>query len=38
MSVFVSAGELLRQARRQAGLTQAEIGARAGVDQSVVSV
>jgi predicted nucleotidyltransferase/DNA-binding XRE family transcriptional regulator len=31
------AGELLRQARRGAGLTQAELAARAGVTQSVIS-
>jgi transcriptional regulator with XRE-family HTH domain len=32
-----SAGALLRRARRLAGLTQAELAARAGVTQSVVS-
>jgi uncharacterized protein len=32
-----SAGTLLRRARRAAGLTQAELAARAGVTQSVVS-
>lgn len=33
----MTAGALLRQARRGAGLTQAELAARAGVTQSVVS-
>lgn len=32
-----SAGELLREARRRAGLSQSELAARAGVTQSVVS-
>jgi len=31
------AGDLLRQARRRAGLTQVELAARAGVTQSVIS-
>jgi transcriptional regulator with XRE-family HTH domain len=30
-------GSLLRQARRQAGLTQAQLAQRAGITQSVVS-
>ncbi len=33
----VTAGALLRQARQAAGLTQREVAARAGVQQSVVS-
>jgi len=32
-----STGELLREARRRAGLSQSELAARAGVTQSVVS-
>ena len=32
-----SAGALLRQARKRAGLSQAELAARAGVTQSVIS-
>jgi len=35
---LTSAGELLRQARRRSGLTQAQLGQRAGVGQGVVSV
>jgi predicted nucleotidyltransferase/DNA-binding XRE family transcriptional regulator len=34
---MMSAGKLLREARRRAGLTQEELGLRAGVTQSVVS-
>lgn len=37
MAVVESAEELLKHARRRAGLTQAELGQRAGVTQSVVS-
>ena len=33
----MTAGALLRQARQAAGLTQREVAARAGVQQSVVS-
>jgi len=33
----VTAGALLRQARKRAGLSQAELAARAGVTQSVIS-
>ena len=33
----VTAGAVLRQARKQAGLTQEELAARAGVTQSVIS-
>jgi hypothetical protein len=33
----VTAGALLRQARKKAGLSQVELAARAGVTQSVVS-
>ena len=32
-----TAGALLRQARKQAGLSQVELAARAGVTQSVIS-
>jgi predicted nucleotidyltransferase/DNA-binding XRE family transcriptional regulator len=32
-----SAGSVLREARRQAGLTQAELATRAGITQSVIS-
>jgi uncharacterized protein len=38
MPVATSAGELLRDARRRAGLTQTALAERAGVTQSVVSV
>ncbi|WP_432503232.1 nucleotidyltransferase domain-containing protein [Kineococcus arenarius] len=37
MPVIDSADALLRQARRRAGLTQAQLGQRAGVVQSVIS-
>lgn len=37
MAVIDSAADLLREARRRAGMTQAEVGRRAGVPQSVVS-
>lgn len=37
MAVIESAGDLLRDARRRVGMTQAEVGRRAGVTQSVVS-
>lgn len=37
MNPVGSAGELLRKARKQAGLSQAELAQRAGVTQSVVS-
>jgi transcriptional regulator with XRE-family HTH domain len=33
----VTAGAVLREARRRAGLTQRELAARAGITQSVVS-
>ena len=33
----VSSGELLKQARRRAGLTQAQLGVNAGLPQSVIS-
>jgi len=36
-SKAITAGTLLRQARRRAGLSQAELGAQAGVTQSVIS-
>ena len=36
-SKAVTAGTLLRRARRRAGLSQAELGAQAGVTQSVIS-
>ena len=36
-SETVTAGALLRQARKRAGLSQAELAARAGVTQSVIS-
>lgn len=36
-SETVTAGTLLRQARKRAGLSQAELAARAGVTQSVIS-
>ncbi|HUY50704.1 MAG TPA: helix-turn-helix domain-containing protein [Streptosporangiaceae bacterium] len=36
-SETVAAGTLLRQARKRAGLSQAELAARAGVTQSVIS-
>ena len=36
-SKAVTAGTLLRQARRRAGLSQAELATQAGVTQSVVS-
>src|SRR5450432_1911552 len=38
MSEMPSAGALLRTARARAGLSQAELAARAGVTQSVISV
>src|SRR4051812_34384906 len=38
MPVLTSAGELLRDARSRAALTQTALAARAGVSQSVVSV
>jgi uncharacterized protein len=38
MSDMPSAGALLRTARERAGLSQAELAARAGVTQSVISV
>lgn len=38
MSDVLSAGALLRTARERAGLSQAELAARAGVTQSVISV
>ncbi|MQA34593.1 nucleotidyltransferase domain-containing protein [Modestobacter roseus] len=38
MPLLASAGDLLKDARRRAGLTQAEIAERAGVTQSVISV
>ena len=34
---LLTAGALLRQARRRAGLTQVELAVRAGVTQSVIS-
>lgn len=37
MSVIDSAGTLLRDARRRAGMTQAQLAHRAGITQSVVS-
>ena len=37
MPVIESAAELLREARRRAGLTQAQLGQRAAVTQSVIS-
>lgn len=37
MPVLTDVGGLLREARRRAGLTQVELGQRAGVTQSVVS-
>lgn len=37
MPVIDSAAELLREARRRAGLTQAQLGQRAAVTQSVIS-
>ncbi|WP_432519688.1 helix-turn-helix domain-containing protein [Kineococcus sp. SYSU DK006] len=37
MPVIDSADALLREARRRAGLTQAQLGRRAGVTQSVIS-
>lgn len=37
MPVVESASTLLREARRRAGLTQAQLAARAGVTQSVIS-
>jgi predicted nucleotidyltransferase/DNA-binding XRE family transcriptional regulator len=37
MSVVVNAAVLLREARRRVGLSQVELGLRAGVTQSVVS-
>ncbi|GAB7191552.1 hypothetical protein NUM3379_22600 [Kineococcus sp. NUM-3379] len=37
MAVIDSAATLLRDARRRAGMTQVEVGRRAGVTQSVVS-
>jgi len=36
--VASSSGALLREARRRAGLSQAELAVRAGVAQSVISV
>jgi predicted nucleotidyltransferase/DNA-binding XRE family transcriptional regulator len=38
VNVGPDAGDLLRRARRRAGLSQAELAARAGVTQSVISV
>lgn len=38
MSDMLSSGALLRTARERAGLSQAELAARAGVTQSVISV
>ena len=38
MPELPSAGALLRTARSRAGLSQAELAARAGVTQSVISV
>lgn len=37
MAIIDSAADLLRDARRRVGMTQAEVGRRAGVTQSVVS-
>lgn len=37
MAVLESAGDLLRQARHRAGLTQTQLAGRAGVTQSVIS-
>ena len=37
LPIVDSAADLLREARRRAGLTQAELGRRAGVAQSVIS-
>src|SRR5580704_17089840 len=37
MEQSLSAGALLRRARTEAGMTQAELAARAGVTQSVIS-
>ncbi|MGY1840678.1 MULTISPECIES: helix-turn-helix domain-containing protein [unclassified Modestobacter] len=38
MALLASAGELLKDARSRAGLTQAQVAERAGVTQSVISV